>query len=548
MDRRSRRKNVSNLAVVIIFLIPIIAYAVTEILICFFWNLILRALHELCCFFHEALYKNFENGKTTRRELVEAQNSPQYETLVTSQLHQQMNSSSQHVKEESDRDFYRSTESPVSAGYFNKTSEKKEKLQAEETSLNKQSVEKDANNNDGSSKQRPQLVRKQWITRNITWKVTRDTVNTKLDDVILHTNSAAGCQINSQGKQMEEDVHNGKGKIPNSKLANQKCSYEGKENEQDSGEQGIFDSILMNENKTSRNCEVLSVKRKETTGGYRLHEASSDRTKENVKRLKQANNPIPSTSDEPKEKSHSTAGVTSYTDIQTPVITSQAVNRSPVVGLFKAGKEKYDSRVQQHQDKTTATATTTTTTKSVQIEEHKHVTNSFQTATSVFKGEERSQLDAKGFHCNLANDSSLGKEIQTSKFSSVGHLDIAPTRAATGSALQERVTQAEFSTAPLTTSPQVRHLNEQEATGFPSNADRHHPNSNLLDTNAKRKTTEKRNAPYLLRIKNNDQKRETATTNSRGPKLKTEQAKRSRLHFARAPQRPAVRYNKIPLL
>ena len=555
MDSRVRRRSKSDLAVEILLLIPFLAYAVAEILVCCFWNLILRSFCELGSLLLNGFYRNLENERMTRQVPLKDKNSPQNVALTISQLHKDQTSLLQR-----DKDFHRSAESPENCAA-------REKLQTKEN-LNRQNVQTKANKDERTLRQRPRLITTKWVTQNTIWKVDRDTVNIIEDDALLHINSAA--ESDSEGKHQKEDAHR-KGKIPTHDLEEQKCSHGRKESERDPRQQKIFgvnrenDDVLFTKSNGVKGCRHSQV-----CSRSHLNAAPCDSTKENVEGFTQANKPISDRLGTAEEKSYSNALVISTKDTGTPVIVSPTVKHCPVpvsldvrsgAGLMTPDTQDSLSPIWIHSSVTEPPAVhraiqaqhnpdpaaqdhlskTTTTTKAVQSdrEEDKEITNSFQTATSGsgFKEEEKTHFYEKGFCCNQATNTE--------------HLlHIAPTGIATISdcATETRVVQGGASQAGLSlslpsvdvSSPRVRHISEAEVT-VSTNVN-HHP----VVQNPNGQSPGNLNTPHTLGTQNDNEKK-AKCTNSR-PKLKTEQVKRSRLPFARVSRRLDIRKNRMPQL
>lgn len=196
MDWRVRGRSISDYAVKIFLSIPVLTYAVTEILICCLGNLILRLVHSLCSLAFDRFYSKYENGKITWQVPLKDKYRRKV-ALKKAQTYEEKTFSG--VKQASGTDFYRPAESPETFGSFKKTIESKERLQTTVESRNQQNLNTITNTTERS----PRLVTKKWVRQEIIWKVDRDI---KEDDASLHENSAAKCQTDTGGQHEKEEI------------------------------------------------------------------------------------------------------------------------------------------------------------------------------------------------------------------------------------------------------------------------------------------------------------------------------------------------------
>ena len=189
MDSRVRGRSISDYAVKIFHSIPVLTYAVTEILICCLWNLSLRLVYSFCSLAIDRFYRITRQDKHYRQQVALLKAATCEKTSFPS-----------GVKETSETDFYRSAESPETFGSFKKTIEPNElRPQTKEESGNQQNQ-----NTMTSMKERlPRLITKQWVRQKIMWKMNRDI---KEEDASLHKNSAAKCQTDTGGQHEKEDI------------------------------------------------------------------------------------------------------------------------------------------------------------------------------------------------------------------------------------------------------------------------------------------------------------------------------------------------------
>ena len=192
MDSRVRRKSISDYAVKIFHLLPVLAYVVTEILICWLWNLSLRLVYSLCSLAFERFYR------ITRQVPLKDKYYRQKVALLKATTCKETSFPS-GVKKASETDFYRSAESPETLGSFKKTIEAKEILQTKAESGNEQNLNTKTNMKERS----PRLITKQWVRQKIIWKMDGDI---KEDDPSLHKKSAAKCQTDTGGQHGKEDI------------------------------------------------------------------------------------------------------------------------------------------------------------------------------------------------------------------------------------------------------------------------------------------------------------------------------------------------------
>ena len=184
MDSRVGGRGISDYAVKIFHSIPVLTYAVTEILIYCLWNLSLRLVYSLCSLAFDRFYRITRQDKYYRLKAATCK-----ETHFPS-----------GVKQTSETDFNKSAKSPEMFGSFKKTIKPKElRPQTREKSGNQQNL-----NTITNMKERiPRLITKQWVRQKIMWKMNRDK---KKEDASLHKNSAAKCQTDTGGQHEKGDV------------------------------------------------------------------------------------------------------------------------------------------------------------------------------------------------------------------------------------------------------------------------------------------------------------------------------------------------------
>ena len=279
MDSRVQRRNIINLAVEFFLLVPFLTYAITEILVCFFWNLILRLFHNM---FSLPLH-GFYSGKKTWQVTPHNDNSCQNEALIKSQLHKESNSP--RATQASETDICR----PVKSSEQNCGSFKKRGKTKKEESQTKENRET----------RTPRLITKQWVTQEIIWNMDRNTASLNEEGTLLHECSVAKCQSDAVGKH--DDV----------------CSTE-EISTPDLVDSGRKDSEwgLRKENTFICNlhvragmedCESKELKESchpQVSSLSNLNAVSCDSTKENITGFTQANMPISDCSGVSEEKSH----------------------------------------------------------------------------------------------------------------------------------------------------------------------------------------------------------------------------------------------------
>lgn len=193
MDLRVRRKSISDYAVKIFLSIPVFTYTVTEILICYLWNLILRLVYRLCTLAFDRF------SRITRQVPLKDNYYHQKVALLKARTCKETSFPS-GVKKANETDFYRSAESPETLGSIKKTIESKEpRPQTKAASGNQQNPNTKTNMNERS----PRLITKQWVKQKIIWKIDRDK---KEDDASLHKNSAEKCHTDTGGQHEKEDI------------------------------------------------------------------------------------------------------------------------------------------------------------------------------------------------------------------------------------------------------------------------------------------------------------------------------------------------------
>lgn len=304
MDSRVRGRSISDYAVKIFLLIPVLTYAVTEILISCFWNFILRFVYELCSLALDRFYSNFENGRMIQQVSLKDENSRQNVALVKAQTCKETTFSG--VVSASEKVFYRSAKSPETFGSFKKTIESKERLQTKEESLNQQNLNTITN----TEERTPQLITKQWVRQETIWKVDRDI---KEEGALLHKNSAAKCQSDAGGKHEKEEVFSGE-KISTLDLED----HGRKERECRPRQQKYLECNLSGDSKNCESKEVEGSCRRKVCPLSYLNAISCESIKENVNGLKQANKSVSDRSGVSEEQSYSSALVNSHAATETP--------------------------------------------------------------------------------------------------------------------------------------------------------------------------------------------------------------------------------------
>lgn len=300
MDSHVRRRSIFNLAVEIVLLFPFLTYAVTEILVCFFWSLILRLFHDLCSLVLDGFY----SGMKTQQVPLNDENSRQNDALVKSQLHKETDSPG--AKPARDRDFYSSTKSSEKLSSFKKTSETRNSLQTKEESQTKQSL----NTKENKEERTPRLITKQWVTREIIWKVDRDTANIREYEALLHDHSDA------EGKREKKDVYS-REEITTPNLED----GGGQASEWDPRQENTFNCNLRADRKDyeSKRVKGSCSPHVQVCPLSNLNAVSCDSTKENVEGFKQADMSISDRSGVSDEKSLAGTLVFSCAATGTPV-------------------------------------------------------------------------------------------------------------------------------------------------------------------------------------------------------------------------------------
>ncbi len=291
MDPRVQRRSIFNLAVEIVLLFPFLTYAVTEILVCFFWSLILRLFYDMCSLVLDGFYSR----KNTRQVPHNDKNFRQNDTLIKSHLQKETNSPG--AKPARDIDFYSSAKSSEKFSSFKKTSETRKKLQSKEESQFKRSL----NTKENKEERTPRLITKQWVTREIILKVDGDTANIKEYEALLHDHS------DTEGKHDKKD---GCSREEISKLDLEDHGGQGRE--WDPRQEDTFNCNLRAYREDCQSKEVKESCRPQVA-------VSCDSTKENGKAVKQANVSISDRSGVSEEKSHTGTLVIPRTATGTPV-------------------------------------------------------------------------------------------------------------------------------------------------------------------------------------------------------------------------------------
>ena len=293
MDSRVQRRSIINLAVEFFLLFPFLTYAITEILVCFFWNLTLRLFHHIFSLALDGYY----SGKKTRQVTPNNYNPCQNEALIKSQLHKESNSP--RATQASETDICR----PAKSSEQNFGSFKKRGKTKKEESQTKENRET----------RTPRLITKQWVTQEIIWNMDRNTASLNEEGTLLHACSAAKCQSDAVGKH---DVYS-REEISTPDLADSGR----KDSEWGLRKENAFICNL-HVRAGMEDCESKELKgscHPQVCSLSNLNAASSDSRMENVRGLTQANMPISDCSGVSEEKSHAGTQVISSAATGSPV-------------------------------------------------------------------------------------------------------------------------------------------------------------------------------------------------------------------------------------
>ena len=271
MDSRVRGRSISDYVVKIFYLIPVLTYAVTEIIICCLWNLLLRLAYSLCSLALDRVYSNFENGTMTRQVPFKDKNS-RHKAPTCKET-----TSSPEVKQANKTGFYRSTKSPETFTSFEKTIESKGRLQTKTESRNQQNPITLKN----TKKRTLQLIIKQWAIQEIIWKADRDL---KEEGALLHKNSAAKCQTDTGGKHEKEELISGE---EISTLELEDLGVE--ESERRPRQEKALECSLRVDKETSQSKKEEGSCRPKVCPFSYLNASSCEGAKENAHGLKEAN-------------------------------------------------------------------------------------------------------------------------------------------------------------------------------------------------------------------------------------------------------------------
>lgn len=531
MDLLKPRRSFFDHVIEILLLTTVLAYAVIEILVCFWWNLALRIQQELCSLVSQGFQGSCKHGTLMRND----NNSQNYKTKpVTAHLSNPDTSifTNQNTKLETeikpgcDAEFCW----PLRSGAFRcrkKMSATEDGSKTKDEHFNLQGAKTRTGKNERT--QKPRLLTTQWVTHKKVYKVGGDGVYKK--DALSHRNSNTHRQSGFEGGNEKKVVcHQGKMFLVDSE--NQRHFLGEKEGGLDL-RQGIFDSKLRRRRvnngdfeKFTKNTEMIE------SDHLRSKEDGLDSAKRRVIGCKQYCTPLCDWSGVAEEKGHSVGLELAGRATDQPVIGTDKMASATQVRKYFPESASLDGKIndmgpQKKGFHSPLTANHIITTGAVEAP-----------AQQYFEGKNKDNFQATK-HQSITTITTTTTEA-TGTTTRAKQTDASGETTLTTPDFRNRVEKNQIKVAGNYKSPATQDQetgNSQAATT---------EGNNVVVHEEERQTSEKFNSSpdaWIIQQENQEGKKVTNSSNFR-----LEKVKRSRLPFARTPRRGDLRKNKMPVL
>ena len=532
MDLMKPRRSFFDHVIEILLLTTVLAYAVTEILVCFLWNLALRIQQELCSLVSQGFQGSCKHGKLLRND----NNSQNYKTKpVTAHLPKADKSifTNQSTKLETEIKPGCDAEScwPLRSEAFRcrkKMNAAEDGSKTKDEHFNLQGAKTKAGKNERTEK--PRLMATQWVIHKNVYKVGENGVNKK--DALSHRNSNTHRQSDSEGGN-EKKVVCAQGKLFLVDSEDQRYFLGEKEGGVDLS-QGIFDSQVRRRRVNKGDVETFTKNTEMIESDHlRPKEDGLDSAKRRVVGCKQYYTPLSDWSGVAEEKGHSAKLELTGRATNQPVIGRDKMASATQVRKYFPESASLDGKinyvnVERPQKKGSYSALTAN---------HNITTRTVETpAQQYFEGQKTDNFQAtkhRTLKTITATTEATGTTTKAKQTDASGEATL--TSSDFRKAEKNQIKAARNYKSPETQDQETG--NSQAATTEGNNAVVH------LEEG---QTSEKFNSPpdaWIIQQETQEGKKVANSSNYR-----LEKVKRSRLPFARTPRRGDLRKNKMPVL